>query len=506
MGDFVISPKEYIIEDFSLFLKTKPKVVLSNKSINLIKNSRKILVNAVKNEATIYGVNTGFGKLSQVKIPENKISKLQENLILSHATGLGKPIKNNIVRLIILTKIISLSKGFSGIRIEVIQRLIDFLNYGCLPVIPSQGSVGASGDLAPLAHMTLPILGFSKLNYNDDILDSKEVLNNLKLKSIQLSYKEGLALINGTQFSLAHAIYAAIQSKKIIKHCDIIGAITVEALLGTDQAFLDEVHLLKPHKGQINSAKNIYNLLQNSEIKASHHNCGRVQDMYCIRCMPHVHGASRENLDYFYKVTENEINSVSDNPIILMNGKVISSGHFHAQAIGQAMDSAAIAITTLGAISERRNSALVNGDFGLPPFLVENAGLNSGFMITQITSAAIASENKSLSTPSTVDSIPTGAGQEDFVSMAPWAGRKLNIIISNVEKILSIELITAIQAMDFRNSLKSSPPLESVRKLVRSKIPKLVEDRLMEDDLQIAIELVRSGNIIVKVEDQLKLN
>ena len=506
MTEFIIEPKKYKIEEFSNFLQNNSKVVLSKESIELINNSRKILENAVKNGDTIYGVNTGFGKLSQVKIPDNKIAKLQENLILSHATGLGKPIDNNLVRLVILTKIISLAKGSSGIRIEIIQRLIDFLNYNCLPIIPSQGSVGASGDLAPLAHMALPILGYSKLNYNGEDLDSQIVLEKLNLKSIQLSYKEGLALINGTQFSVTHGLFSAIQSKKIIKNCDIIGAMSVDALLGTDQAFIDEVHQLKPHKGQVDSAKNIFNLLQDSEIKNSHKNCERVQDMYCLRCMPHVHGASRENLDYFFKVVENEINSVSDNPLVLKNGKVISAGHFHAQAIGQSMDSAAIAITTLGAISERRISTLVNGDFDLPPFLVENPGLNSGFMITQITAAAIASENKSLSSPSTVDSIPTGAGQEDFVSMAPWAGRKLNKIVKNVEKILGIELITALQAMDFRNRLKSSPAIENARNLVRNSIPKLEEDRFMEEDLQKAIQFVRSGEIIEKVEDRLKLN
>ena len=505
MNEFLIEPRRYNIDDFSNFLNLRPNIKLSPESIKLINNSREKLDKAVESGQTIYGVNTGFGKLSQVRITDSKITKLQENLILSHATGMGKPIDSNLVRLVILTKIISLSKGSSGIRIKIIERLIDFLNFNCLPIIPSQGSVGASGDLAPLAHMTLPILGFSKLNFNGEARISKIVLKELNLKEITLSYKEGLALINGTQFSAAHGLFAAIQAKKIIKNCDIIGAMSVDALLGTDKAFRSEVHQLKPHQGQIDSAENLFNLLQNSELRDSHHSCERVQDMYCLRCMPQVHGASRENLSYFFKVVENEINSVSDNPLILNNGEIISAGHFHAQAIGQAMDCAAIALTTLGAISERRTSTLVNGDYGLPPFLVNDPGLNSGFMITQITSAAIASENKSLSTPSTIDSIPTGAGQEDFVSMAPWAGRKLVKISENIEKILGIELITALQGLDFRKGLKSSPAIENARTHVRKIIPELKCDRFMEDDLQNAVYLVKSGEVINKVEDRLKL-
>jgi len=506
MNEFIIENKNYKISDFDFFLSNNPMVVLSKESQKLINDSRERLNHAVKSGQTIYGVNTGFGKFSQVKISDDNISKLQENLILSHATGIGSPINDNLVKLIILTKIIGLSKGYSGVRIEIVERLIDLLNFDCLPIIPSQGSVGASGDLAPLAHMTLPLLGFSNLKFNGELSPAKDVLNKLKIKVIQLSYKEGLALINGTQFSTAHGIYASIQAKKIIKNCDIIGALSVDALLGTHRAYKSDIHKLKPHCGQLDSAENLYKLLQDSEIRKSHDGCERVQDMYCLRCMPHVHGASRENLNYLFNVVETEVNSVSDNPLILNDGEVISAGHFHAQAIGQAMDCSAIALTTLGAISERRISTLVNGDFGLPTFLVDNPGLNSGFMITQITSASIASENKSLSSPSTVDSIPTGAGQEDFVSMAPYAGRKLLQILENVERILGIELITALQGMDYRGNLLSSPPLENVRQQVRKIIPKLTTDRFMEADILNAIKLVNNGNLIGWVEDRLKLN
>ena len=505
MNEFIIENKNYKISEFDYFLSKKPIIVLSKESKKLIKDSRERLNSAVNSGQTIYGVNTGFGKLSQVKISDKNITKLQENLILSHATGIGSTINDNLVRLIILTKIIGLAKGSSGVRIEIVERLIDFLNYNCLPIIPSQGSVGASGDLAPLAHMTLPMLGFSKLKFNGDIFPSIKVLDELKINIIQLSYKEGLALINGTQFSTAHGIYASIQAKKIIKNCDIIGALTVDALLGTHRAFKKEIHELKPHQGQLDSAENLFNLLEKSKLRKSHDYCERVQDMYCLRCMPHVHGASRENLNYLFNIVETEANSVSDNPLILKDGEIISAGHFHAQAIGQAMDCAAIALTTLGAISERRISTLVNGDFGLPTFLVDNPGLNSGFMITQITSASIASENKSLSTPSSVDSIPTGAGQEDFVSMAPYAGRKLLQIVENVERILGIELITSLQGLDFRDDL-TSPALENVRQEVRKIIPKLTTDRFMEADILNAIKLVEDGNLIRWVEDQLKLN
>ena len=501
----IIKPKKYKIEDFSNFLNNSKSVVLSNLSSELIKKSRVSIEKAIKEENTIYGVNTGFGKLSQIKIKHDQISKLQENLILSHATGLGQPVNDTVVKLILLTKIISLSMGYSGVRISIVNFLVNLLNNNIYPVIPCQGSVGASGDLAPLAHLALPMLGLSKVRYKGKIYKSITILKKFNLKPIKLSYKEGLALINGTQFSLSFGILAAIQSKKIIKNIDIVGAISADSLYCSDKSFLNIVHELKPHKGQIDSATNIYNLLKNSKIKDFHNNKYRVQDMYSIRCMPHVHGACRETLKYFYNIIETEINSVSDNPLVFNKEKIISAGHFHAQAIGQAMDSAAIAITTLGNICERRISTLVNGDFGLPPFLVKNAGLNSGFMITQITAAAIASENKCLANPSTVDSIPTGANQEDFVSMAPFAGRKLLNIVNNVEYILAIELLTSLQAIDFRKNLKSSTSIEAVRVFVRKYIKHLVKDKYMEEDLNKSIEIIKNGEIINVVENIISL-
>ena len=501
-----IELKNYRTKEIAQLLEPGHHLTLSNQVISAVNRSRSILEEKVKSGATIYGVNTGFGKLSQVKISDEDIVKLQKNLILSHAVGLGNPVPEDITRFILLLKVISLSKGSSGVRIEIIQRLLDFINLNCLPVIPEQGSVGASGDLAPLAHMTLPLIGLGKVMHENKIQNAAKVLPSLELKPIELSYKEGLALINGTQFSTAYGLYCSLKADIIVKSADIIGAMTVDGIKGTSQAFRADVHRLKPHPGQLKSAKNLFRLLENSEIMESHVDCGVVQDLYCLRCMPQVHGASRNTLAFFNEVIETEINSVSDNPLVLEEiGEIISAGHFHAQGVGQAMDCAAIAMTTLGTISERRTYAMVNGDYGLPPFLANSAGINSGFMITQITAAALASENKSLSTPSTIDSISTGAGQEDHVSMAPWAGRKLYQIINNVTRILGIECLTSLQALDFSDNLKTSPVLELVRKDIREHVHFLESDRLMDEDLLFIEDYLNGGKLVEIVEDRLPL-
>lgn len=506
MKSIEIKLKDYTICEIGDILEKDLPITLSSEVINTVNRSRFILEEKVRSGATIYGVNTGFGKLSQVKISENDIMKLQENLILSHAVGMGKPVPGMITKMILLLKVISLSKGSSGVRLIILQRLLDFLNQNCLPVIPEQGSVGASGDLAPLAHMTLPLIGKGKVIYEDKIHLAEEILGSLDLNPISLSYKEGLALINGTQFSTSYGLYCSLQAGTLVKSADIIGAMTVDGLKGTNQAFREDIHSLKPQIGQKKSAKNLWNLLENSEILTSHSDCGIVQDLYSLRCMPQVHGASRNTLEYFNHVIETEINSVSDNPLVMQDtGEIISAGHFHAQAVGQAMDCAAIAMTTLGTISERRTYAMVNGDFELPAFLTKSPGINSGFMILQITAAALASENKSLSTPSTIDSIPTGAGQEDHVSMAPWAGRKLYQIIENVTRILGIECLTASQAIDFRENLKTSPALEIARNDIRLRVPLIDSDRLMDDDLLFIEDYLKQGKLVGIVEDRLKL-
>jgi histidine ammonia-lyase len=503
---FLVENKEYSLSDIYQYVDGRPTLTLSEEIQSQINASRKVLNDAVSDDKVIYGVNTGFGKLSQVKIHKDKISVLQENLILSHAVGVGKPIPDDITILIILLKIISLSKGYSGIRLTVVQRLVDMLNNDCLPLIPCQGSVGASGDLAPLSHMTLPLLGVGDVKLKGEVISAKDALKTLGWESIKLSYKEGLALINGTQFSTAYGVLCMEKIDNLIKVADISGALSVEGLTGTDIAFEKRVHLLKPHQGQLDSAENLYNLLQNSEIHESHKNCERVQDMYSLRCMPQVHGASREVLLTARKMIQVEMNSVSDNPLVFIEeNDTVSAGHFHAEASGQAMDIAAIALAELGNICERRTYTLVDGEFGLPHFLVEDSGLNSGFMIMQVSAAAIASENKTYAHPSTIDSIPTGAGQEDHVSMAPWAGRKLLKMVENVEKLFTIEILSACQAIDLRKGLSPAKYLKPVVDKVREEVPFLSQDRYMKFDQEYVLNLIKTGTIVAIVEQNLEL-
>ncbi|MBC8311104.1 MAG: histidine ammonia-lyase [Candidatus Marinimicrobia bacterium] len=506
MTTFLVENKEYSLSDIYQYLLDRPKLILSEEIQSQINASRKVLDDAVSEDKVIYGVNTGFGKLSQVKIPKDKISELQQNLILSHAVGVGKPIPDDITILLILLKIISLSKGYSGIRLLVVQRLVDMLNNDCLPLIPCQGSVGASGDLAPLSHMTLPLLGVGDVKLKGKVVPAKDALQALGWESIKLSYKEGLALINGTQFSTAYGVFCMERIDNLIKVADISGALSVEGLTGTDIAFEKRVHELKPHNGQLNSAENLYNLLQDSEIHESHLNCDRVQDMYSVRCMPQVHGASRDVLIAARNMIQVEVNSVSDNPLVFIKeNDTVSAGHFHAEASGQAMDIAAIALAELGNICERRTYTLVDGEFGLPHFLIEDSGLNSGFMIMQVSAAAIASENKTYAHPSTIDSIPTGAGQEDHVSMAPWAGRKLLKIVENVEKLYTIEILSACQAIDLRKGLSPAKNLKPVVAEVRKKVPFLSQDRFMQSDQEYVLNLIKTGMIVSIVEQNLKL-
>jgi histidine ammonia-lyase len=493
---FIIDDKHYHLSEVYQILQDRSQLSLSDTVISNLNKSRDVLENLVSQGKTIYGVNTGFGKLSQVKIEQDEIVQLQENLILSHAVGVGKPVQDNIVKLMMILKIISFSKGNSGVRPLVVEGLINLINNDILPIVPSQGSVGASGDLAPLAHMTLPLLGLGNVKHNGKIIKAKDALQKVSLSPIELSYKEGLALINGTQFSTAYGVLNAYHIDSLVTIADICGAMSLEGLKGSSKPFEQKIHKIKPHLGQIECAENLITLLQNSEINNSHKNCSRVQDMYSLRCMPQVHGASREVLKTFRQIIETEVNSVSDNPLVFVEeNDVVSAGQFHAEAVGQAMDIAAIALTELGTISERRIYTLVNGEFDLPPFLVENPGVNSGFMILQVTSASIASENKTLSMPSTVDSIPTGAGQEDHVSMAPWAGRKLWMIVQNIQKIFAIEMLSSCQAIDFRNGLKPAKLLQPVYDKIRENVEYLSTDRLMQEDINLVVKLIEEGKI-----------
>ena len=500
MKEFIIKDKNYTLEEIYEIGINDYCISLSKDVKNKIIKSRQFIESKIKSNDIIYGVNTGFGKLSQIKIKNNNVNQLQRNLILSHAVGTGEYIPDDIVKLIILLKIVSFTKGYSGVRLEIVDALLGLLNAKCLPLIPSKGSVGASGDLAPLSHMSLAILGIGKVKYNNKIINSKAALKKINQSPVELEAKEGLALINGTQFSTAYGVYCLYNFKNLMKIADLSCSMSIEAMQCSKDPFLKYVNDVKPFLGQSDVSINIINILKDSEIMDSHAQCDRVQDMYSVRCVPQVHGSARDLMYFSIKQVNIEINSVSDNPLVFPNeDKVISAGQFHAESIGHSLDIAAISCNSIASISERRVFSLLKGSFGLPEFLIKNPGLNSGFMMLQVTAAALASEIKSLSHPASIDTIPTCSDQEDYVSMAPYAGRKLYEIIENLTAVLSIELLSACQGIDFRNGLKPAKLLNKLYKLVRSNIDFLDKDRLLKNDLDIMIDLIKSGTILKKI-------
>lgn len=459
------------------------QLALSDTAIANIKKCRKYL-DKKQSEADhpMYGINTGFGSLCNVKISNENLAQLQENLVLSHACGTGDQVKDEIVKLMLFLKIQSLSFGYSGVSLELVERLIFLYNNDILPLVYEQGSLGASGDLAPLAHLSLPLLGLGHVKFKNQLRDTEDVYNELQISPLLLKSKEGLALLNGTQFMSAHAVWALIQAKYIVRYADLIGAISTDAFDCNLSPFDALVHQVRPHEGQQRTAEMIRKYLEGSEIaKREKEN---VQDPYSFRCIPQVHGASKDALNYVHKTISTEINGVTDNPSIFVeNDKVISGGNFHGQPLAIALDVFAIAMAELGNISERRIYQLVSGLRGLPAFLVDNPGLNSGFMIPQYTAASIVSQNKQLCTPASVDSIVSSNGQEDHVSMGANAATKLMKVIDNIKTILSIELFNASQAMYFRRPLKSSPLIEDFLQLYQTKIPLVKNDKLMSDEI-----------------------
>ncbi len=507
MKEFILDIKDFSLDDFKYFLKSAPPVSLTDRAREQVIRSRKTLEDILARKATIYGINTGFGKLSSVRIADDKHEALQRNLIRSHAVGVGPPLSPEVVRLTMLLKIISLCWGYSGVRLEVVEQLRAFLNGDVLPIIPSQGSVGASGDLAPLAHMTLGLMGESEVLLAGKAVMAARALDQLGLKPLVLQAKEGLALINGSQVSTAIGLLAVIRLHNLVWVSDIVGALSVDGLAGTPRPFRPEVHELKRHAGQKTVAANLYRLIEGSAIRESHrHDDDRVQDMYSLRCMPQIHGACRDALEFATRQLLNEALSVSDNPLVFPDtGDVISAGHFHAESVALACDLAAIAATEMGNISERRIFALLNGNAGLPPGLVANAGLNSGFMMVQVTAAALASENKTLAHPASVDSIPTGADQEDHVSMSAWAGRKLLQLVGNLEYILALEYITACQAVDFHDGLEAGRGAMAAYRLLRKQVPFVDEDRSLAADIAHARELISSGAMVEAVGEVIQL-
>ncbi|RZK12118.1 MAG: histidine ammonia-lyase [Flavobacterium sp.] len=490
-----ISSNMLTLEEIQQIIFEQKNLELSEEAKVNIQKCRDYLDNKMKlNSDPIYGINTGFGSLYNIKISSENLSQLQENLVKSHSCGTGDEVPHEIVKLMLLLKIQSLSYGNSGVQLITVERLIDFYNNDILPVIYTQGSLGASGDLAPLAHLSLPLLGEGEVYFKGKKVHSKEVLDHFGWKAIVLQSKEGLALLNGTQFMSAYGVYVLIKAAKYSYLADLIGTISLEGFDGRKEPFNELIHFIRPHKGQIVTANRVNEFLEGSQIiaQAKQH----VQDPYSFRCIPQVHGASKDAIDYVKKVFKTEVNSVTDNPnVFIESDQIISGGNFHGQPLALALDFIAIALSELGSISERRTYQLISGLRGLPAFLVDNPGLNSGFMIPQYTAASIASQNKQLSTPASVDSIVSSNGQEDHVSMGANAATKALKVMENLERILAIELMNASQAIEFRRPLQSSEFIEMFLKSYREEVPFVSEDRILHYDIQKTVSFLNSFQI-----------
>lgn len=476
-------------------ISTDKKIALSEHATDRINKCRVFLDNKLsESKDSIYGINTGFGALHNVIISPKNLTILQENLVMSHACGIGEKVPNDIVKMMLFLKIQSLSYGHSGIQLSTINRLIDLYNHNILPSVYTQGSLGASGDLAPLAHLALPLIGQGEVEYEGKQYSGQEILDKFKWKKIKLQSKEGLALLNGTQFMSAYGVWVLLKSFKLSYLADVFGALSLEAFDGRIEPFNDLIHLVRPHKGQIQTAKRIKEFLSDSEIIKQHKK--HVQDPYSFRCIPQVHGASKDTLNFVKNTVETEINSVTDNPNIFVNAdEIISGGNFHGQPLALGLDYVAIALAELGNISERRTFQLVSGSRGLPAFLISNPGLDSGFMIPQYTAASIVSQNKQLATPASVDSIVSSNGQEDHVSMGANSATKVKRIVDNVETILAIELLNAAQALAFRKPLKTSPFLESLVEMYRTEVSFIEEDKVLHEDIIKTISFIQNLEI-----------
>ncbi|MBN1350263.1 histidine ammonia-lyase [candidate division KSB1 bacterium] len=471
-----------------------------------VEKCRRFVEKAIDQGRVIYGVNTGFGKFSDVRIRDDLLERLQENLVMSHAAGVGSPLPADVVRAILLLKANTLLRGYSGCRFEIIERLLALLNKNVLPIIPEKGSVGASGDLAPLAHLALVLIGKGEAICNGQKLNGADALKCAGLERIQLKAKEGLALLNGTQVSTAMSALAISALESLLVHADIIGALSTEALKGTPSAFDQRIHAVRGLKGQIESAQNLRNLLEGSENVASHKDCPKIQDAYSLRCMPQVHGSARDATAFCRSVISAELNSATDNPLIFHDDEVVlSGGNFHAQPISTAADVLAIAAAQLANISERRIEYMLDpATSEMAGFLTEDGGLNSGFMIAQVTAASLVSENKVLCHPASVDSIPTSANKEDFVSMAALAARKALDVVQNAEYVLAIELLCAVQGFDFKNQ-RSSNALNAIIREIRAEIPHWDQDRIMYHDIETARNIIKSQKLIMIARESLAL-
>jgi len=498
MNTHYISSKQLNIDSIKNIVYGDYKIALSEESIKNIESCRNYLDEKMKtHEGPIYGINTGFGSLYKHSISKEDLGTLQKNLVMSHACGTGEEVPLDIVKLMIFLKIQSLSYGNSGVQLITVQRLVDFYNEDIYPIVYQQGSLGASGDLSPLAHLALPLIGLGKVYFEDEEVTAAEINKKFNWNPIDLQSKEGLALLNGTQFMSAYAVYELIQTQKISFLADFIGAISLDAYDGRIEPFHPKVHEIRPHDGQIETAKNIREILEGSELisRSKVH----VQDPYSFRCMPQVHGASKDAIAYVSKVVETEINSATDNPNIFPEDDlIISAGNFHGQPLALALDTLGLAVAELGNISERRTYKLIAGQRELPSFLVAKPGLNSGFMIPQYTAASIVSQSKQYTMPSSSDSISSSQGQEDHVSMGANAATKAFKIVENTMSVLAIELFNAAQALEFRRPAKSSKAIEDFIQIFRQKVAFIENDTLMHEEIKKSIAFLESIEIETK--------
>ena len=477
------------------------RIALSPAAKKRVQRCRQVVEDAVATGATMYGINTGFGKLAGVRIPDAQLAQLQKNLLLSHATGVGEPLRLEQSQLAFALRIHNLALGHSGVRMVLLEQAMALFNGGFIPIIPSQGSVGASGDLAPLSHMALPLIGYGEVHYAGRVLTGAKALAQLGRTPLELREKEGLALINGTQIMTAIGCLVVHEAMLCSKAADLACAMTVEALRGTEKAFDERIHALRPHVGQLATAANLRSLLAGSKVMPSHANCGKVQDAYSLRCAPQVHGASKDGIRYALEVLVTEANSVTDNPLVFPDGDVVSGGNFHGQPVSQAMDFLKIAVSTLANISERRIEQMVNPDIsGLPPFLAKNPGLESGFMIPQVVAASLCSENKTFAHPASVDTIPTSANREDHVSMGVTAARHADQVVANTAKVLGIELLCAAQGLDLGGTLRPGVGVFAAYRALRKVVQGLDGDRYLAPDLAAAERLVREGVLVAAAE------
>jgi histidine ammonia-lyase len=505
MKKYELTGTNLSLEDLAFISKAKAGEIhlsIHPDSLKKMQLSRNVVLKIVDSGKAVYGINTGFGALASKQIDKNDLAQLQYNLIRSHCTGVGRPFSREITRAIMLSRANCLIQGFSGVTPETITLLLDFINLGIHPVIPEKGSVGASGDLAPLSHVALALIGEGEVEYEGKILRSDFVLHNLGKKPAVLGAKDGLALINGTSVMLALGTLALIEAKRIVKYADIISCLTLDAVRGTASAFDKRISALKPQPGQVDVSSNLLKIIQGSEIVVSHKDDGKVQDPYSLRCIPQVHGACRQTLRHAEEVLNIELNSVTDNPLVFAEtGDVVSGGNFHGEALALCMDYLAMGLSEICNIAERRVEKMMNPSFSdLPAFLTKNSGLNSGLMIAHVTMAALASENKYLCHPASVDSIPTSTDKEDHVSMGVTAGRKLHEVISNVQHGLAIELLCNTQGLEFLRPLKSSPGLEKVFTLVRKHVQPIGEDRIFHKDIENLTRLIQTDELIKEVE------